>query len=124
MDILSTRPIILDNHCYIDIDQSIFMKNGLPLSLSRLELRLLQRLAYNLDETVPLLTIYKFMWLSEENIDLHLLYVYINRVRKKIEDHPRTPRFIISVRGTGYMLRSYISENHKKSLNTSPNESA
>jgi DNA-binding response OmpR family regulator len=110
MDILSTKPIILDNHCYIDIDQSILMKNGLPFSLSRLELRLLQRLAYNLDETVPLLSIYKFMWLSEENIDLHLLYVYINRVRKKIEDHPRKPRFIISVRGTGYMLCSYSSE--------------
>lgn len=115
MDILSTKPIILDNHCYIDIDQSILMKNGLPFSLSRLELRLLQRLAYNLDETVPLLSIYKFMWLSEENIDLHLLYVYINRVRKKLRTIQENLDLLSLSEELDICCAPIVLKNHKRS---------
>ncbi|WP_430090219.1 winged helix-turn-helix domain-containing protein [Paenibacillus cisolokensis] len=106
MDFLLSKPIFLDHGCYIDLEQSIFMKNGLPCSLSRLELRLLQRLAHNLNEIVPSESLYKYMWLNDVHLDLHLLYVYINRVRNKIEDHPRAPKYIISIRGVGYKLMS------------------
>ncbi|WP_420094266.1 winged helix-turn-helix domain-containing protein [Paenibacillus faecalis] len=84
------------------------MKNDLPCSLSRIELRLLIRLTYNLNEPVSFHSLYTYVWLpAEENIDLQLLYVYIHRVRTRVEDNPRKPKYIKSVRGIGYKLCTY-----------------
>lgn len=42
-------------------------------------------------------------------MDVHMLYVYINRIRIIVEDNPRKPRYIKSVRGFGYKLSTYTT---------------
>ncbi|GAB6991020.1 winged helix-turn-helix domain-containing protein [Paenibacillus pini] len=108
MENLLINPIYLNKECYIDINRSVFICNSFPSALSRLELRLLLCLVHKIDEVVSFRKLYQYVWMvsEDEYIDLHLLYVYINRLRKKIENDPKKPELIISVRSVGYKLSS------------------
>jgi two-component system phosphate regulon response regulator OmpR len=42
---------------------------------------------------------------GDEAGDSRLIDVQMTRLRRKIEDDPRYPRFLVTVRGRGYMLQ-------------------
>ena len=42
---------------------------------------------------------------GEESGDSRLIDVQMTRLRRKIEDDPRFPRYLVTVRGRGYMLQ-------------------
>ncbi|UHA74986.1 winged helix-turn-helix domain-containing protein [Paenibacillus sp. 481] len=99
--------ITLEKDCYIDIDRSLIIKNEQQIPLSRLELRLLQRLARNMGEVVPFNTLIAHVWCSDEEcgyFDIQKLHVFIYRLRSKIEDNPQQPKYIVRARKLGYVL--------------------
>jgi len=72
------------------------------ISLTESETALLALLSKNMNEILDRYTLAEELGLnaSERTID-----VQITRLRKKIEPDPKTPRFLQTVRGKGYILR-------------------
>ena len=47
--------------------------------------------------------LYTQVW-NEAVVDDNTITVYVKRIRNKIEDDPKQPRYLKTVRGIGYML--------------------
>ncbi|MMZ66713.1 Transcriptional regulatory protein WalR [compost metagenome] len=77
------------------------MKRGLPCALTHFEILLLERLSLNLGHIVAYEDLTSFF---DHEIELSDLHVHISRLRKKIEDTPKAPKTLISVKGVGYIL--------------------
>ncbi len=94
----STKPLLLNEA------EQIIRHNGIPLSLTRAEYEVLSLLMLHPNQTLSrdfLLQNAKAIgWESSaRTID-----VIISRIRQKIETDPKTPRYIHSIRGSGYKM--------------------
>ncbi|WP_159881020.1 winged helix-turn-helix domain-containing protein [Paenibacillus puerhi] len=96
--------ISLGEESYLDTDHEILVKDNLHCSLSRLEFRLIYCLATRAGEIVSPKELINFTWMKSEYVDPQVLYVYINRIRRKIEDNPKSPECIIAIPKVGYMF--------------------
>ena len=52
--------------------------------------------------------IYRAVWNEEYAFDDNNIMVHIRRLRKKIEDNPENPNYILTVWGVGYKLSGEI----------------
>lgn len=77
-----------------------------PVVLTPTELRLLECLMRNSEITVSQDTLVDRAWGDEFSKESNLLAVYIQRLRKKIEQEPNAPERIQTVRGIGYVFRA------------------
>lgn len=77
------------------------MKNNLPCALTHTDILLLERFCENLDHITKY---YELTSIFHDDITLNELSVHISRLRKKIEDNPKKPKNLISVKGVGYIL--------------------
>ena len=78
-------------------------KNGEPLNLTSSEYKLLCLFMENPNVVLSSEQILGNLWDCNENyIDNKTLTVYIRRLRIKIEDDPKKPEKIVTVRGMGY----------------------
>lgn len=78
-------------------------KNGVPLSLTASEYKLLCFFLENPGQVLSQEQILAKLWDSQESfINNGSLTVYIHRLRTKIEDDPSQPTHILTVRGLGY----------------------
>lgn len=86
----------------IDLVNRTVEVNGLSVALTAREFSLLAVLAetpnrfYSADQLIEL------VWKGKESVDYRSLMVHISKLRKKIEEDPANPKYIISVRGFGY----------------------
>jgi len=79
------------------------IKNGIDLELTSAEYRLLCLFMQNPKVILSKEQIMQRLWDCRESfIDDNTLAVYISRLREKIEDDPRHPSFLTTVRGMGY----------------------
>lgn len=49
--------------------------------------------------------IYEHVWGNTVAVDDNTIMVYINRLRNKLEDNPKKPEHILTVRGLGYRFQ-------------------
>ena len=49
--------------------------------------------------------IYEYLWDGDFINDDNTIMVHISNLRDKIEDNPKNPTIIITIRGLGYMMR-------------------
>ncbi len=77
-------------------------KRGKVLNLTRREKGLLFYLASHRGRTIPHDELLKMVWGPGAERDLNLLKTSIYRLRAKLEDDPRNPRYILTDRGMGY----------------------
>jgi DNA-binding response OmpR family regulator len=89
---------------YIDVVQHVVRLAGEEVKLTPTEYRLLCLLARNAGKVIPLDRLLTEVWGWEYCGDTHLLQVAINRLRKKIKDNPRNPRYIVTRSGIGYLF--------------------
>ncbi len=80
-------------------------RSGRPIELTQKEYALLEYLMRNADHPVSRQQIAEHVWKYEVDPLTNVVDVYINYLRKKIEDDKADP-MIRTVRGTGYMLHS------------------
>ena len=83
-----------------DVGRSELLDGATPVRLTEAEAQLLRRLAANANAPVDRLV------LARETADAsgRAVDVQVTRLRRKIEDDPKTPRYLQTVRGIGYML--------------------
>ena len=79
------------------------LKNGEPLSFTARELALFRFLMDNSGQVFTKGQLYAQVW-NEAVVDDNTITVYIKRIRDKIEEDPKNPRYLKTIRGIGYML--------------------
>lgn len=86
-------------------------KQGKVVELTAIEYKLLLILIKNKGNAIERVTLLEKLWDIEGNfVDGNSLTVYIKRLREKIEDDIKTPRYIETVRGIGYRWAERIME--------------
>jgi len=84
--------------------QSVRVRGKAPARLTNLELRLLQLLLANGGHTLPLDRLTSHVWGDRGIGDRQLLKQLVHRLRRKIEEEPASPRYLVTVSGVGYAL--------------------
>jgi DNA-binding response OmpR family regulator/signal transduction histidine kinase len=88
----------------IDYAQHQVYMQGQPVQLSRTEYKLLYTLAQNVGRVMTHELLLERVWGAEYNREVDFIWVYISRLRRKIEADPRHPRYILTVPDVGYKL--------------------
>lgn len=91
---------------HIDIEQYVVTVKGNPIHLSTKEIQLLILLASNPRRVFNTVQLYDLIWGEDQYGDLKTVSVHISTLRKKIEQNPSKPEYIITVRGFGYKFLS------------------
>ncbi len=87
----------------IDFDKMKVFKNNNEVKVAPKEFKLLKLLCDNRGKVLQRERIMEKVWdINEEFIDSNSLSVAIKRLREKIEDDSKNPKFIITVFGIGY----------------------
>lgn len=87
----------------------IVKKQGEEISLTVNEFKLLNLLIDNAPNVLTRNVILEKLWDVEGNyIDANALSVYMKRLREKIEDDSKNPKYIATVRGVGYKWTSKV----------------
>ena len=75
---------------------------GKPVRLTRTEFEILATLVENADRVVTSRQLLETVWGPEQVQDTQALRVHLSHLRRKIEEHPSTPRFVVTEPGVGY----------------------
>ena len=74
------------------------------MDLTPVEYRLLAYLAQNAGRVVTQDLLLEHVWGDEYVGESHLLQVNVNRLRRKIEQDPARPRYLLTKTGIGYLF--------------------
>lgn len=87
----------------VDFIRGRILRGGIPTGLTYKELQLLRYLIANHDVVVSRQDLLSNVWgyrsTTTRTVDVHMA-----ALRRKLEDDPRSPRYIMTVRGAGYKL--------------------
>ena len=92
---------VLFGPCRFDLTQELLHRGPKPVRLSTAETRLLKTLALN--PGVPM-SRDELNHRSGINANARTVDVQVARLRRKIEENPKAPRYLRTVRGRGYVL--------------------
>ncbi|MDR3718255.1 MAG: response regulator transcription factor [Bryobacteraceae bacterium] len=86
----------------VDFKRTEVTRNGEPVPLSAREFHLLRYLIEHRDETLDRDVLLKEVWGYTAAIPTRTLDVHVAWLRQKLEPNPKTPVYILTVRGFGY----------------------
>jgi len=96
----SQKRVVNFSNINIDLNKSLIIKNNREFKINNTEKIILEKMINSPGETFTREEIGKLINLDKErSID-----VIITRLRKKIEIDPKNPKFLQTIRGTGYVL--------------------
>lgn len=87
------------------------LKNGRAIHLTPKEFEVLHYLMMHAGEPIPHARLLKSVWGPEYGNELEYLRTFIRQLRKKIEDDPRTPRYLLTDAYVGYRFNEQASES-------------
>ena len=94
------KRIIKFENIKIDLNKLLILKNNIEYKINNTEKKILEKMINNPGKTFSREDIGMLIELDKErSID-----VIITRLRKKIEIDPKNPKFLQTIRGTGYVL--------------------
>lgn len=94
-----------DGRLFVDLDKRRVELRGEPVQLTATEFRLLSILLRNAGRVLPHDELIREIWGTEKSTSLASLKLYIHYLRRKIEDHPREPYYLLAEWGVGYRFR-------------------
>jgi two-component system, OmpR family, KDP operon response regulator KdpE len=97
----------IDEHLSVDFNRHQVIVDGERIDLRPTEYRLLNHLIQNAGWVVPHDTLLAKVWGYEYRDETHYLRLYINYLRKKIEEDPSNPHYILTERGVGYRFMDF-----------------
>jgi DNA-binding response OmpR family regulator len=80
-------------------------KRGQAVSLSAMEFRLLEFFLRHRGRVYTRTQLLDQVWGQDRFVEPRTVDVHIRRLREKVEDDPRRPKLILTVRGMGYKCR-------------------
>jgi DNA-binding response OmpR family regulator/signal transduction histidine kinase len=103
-ELAPSQAIFTTGDLRIDYAQHIVTVQGRVVQLSRTEYKLLSTLAQNVGMVLTHELLLEKVWGPEYNRDIDFIWVYISRLRRKIETDSRHPQYILTVPDVGYKL--------------------
>ena len=100
----SGGPVLEIGELVVDLDKRAVTVGGRPVSLTPHEFELLRVLAQNEGKLMTHPAILREVWGPSYGDESHYLHVYISQLRRKIEDDPARPRYLLTEAGAGYRL--------------------
>jgi len=89
----------------IDVPRRLVEVRGEPAQLTYVEFELLRTLAAHPGRVFSRRMLLEALWKSADYRDPRTIDVHVRHLREKLEVEPRTPEFILTVRGVGYRFR-------------------
>lgn len=91
----------------IDMERLQVIRDGKPIGLTPIEFRLIRYLVEHPNQPISRSAIIQALWGYESDIGSErTIDVHIRHLRKKLEEDPANPRWIKTIRGTGYMFQA------------------
>lgn len=101
-DITTTSNLICYPGLTIDLNSYTVTANGQETILSPKEFQLLTLLAQNPNTLFSNEQLFQALWGAESLGDYRTVMVHISNIRKKVEQNPKRPSFIQTIKGAGY----------------------
>lgn len=93
---------LIEDDLVMDMDAGKVYKGGTEINLTPTEYGILKLLWVNKGITFRTEEIYEKVWGQEYFENNNTVMVHIRKLREKIEDNPREPRYVFTVWGIGY----------------------
>jgi DNA-binding response OmpR family regulator len=89
----------------VDVPRRTVEVRGVPVQLTYVEFELLRTLASSPGRVFSRRMLLEALWKSADYRDPRTIDVHVRHLREKLEVEPRSPEFILTVRGVGYRFR-------------------
>ncbi|WP_058302478.1 response regulator transcription factor [Gorillibacterium timonense] len=100
----SSQEILTVGELTMNLAEHSVMKNGERIDLTAKEYDILKLLMQNPKKVYTKEQLYSTIWKEDYFGDENAVNVHISRLRNKVEDHSRDPRYVLTVWGIGYKL--------------------
>lgn len=97
-------PTITIGEITLDTDACSVIKNSINIELNAKEYFLLKFFMENPERVFTKKQLYAAVWEEEYYYDDNTIMVHISHIRNKIEDNPKNPLLIKTIKGIGYKL--------------------
>jgi DNA-binding response OmpR family regulator len=101
----SAAELIEHEGLVIDVPRRQVLARGVPVQLTYVEFELLRTLAATPGRVFSRRMLLEALWKSADYRDPRTIDVHVRHLREKLEAEPRTPEYILTVRGVGYRFR-------------------
>jgi two-component system KDP operon response regulator KdpE len=98
-------PVLRAGHLELELEHRILRKAGKEIHLSPKEFELLAFLMQHKDVPITHARLLRTLWGQEYGNEPDYLRSYVKALRKKIEDNPGSPEYILTEPWVGYRLR-------------------
>lgn len=96
-----TKLIVVDN-LVLNLEEYTLKKNNNLINLTTTEFKILSILMKNPNKIFTKSELYEYLNGSYYEFDDNVMMVHISNIRNKIEDNPKEPKYIKTLRGVGY----------------------
>ena len=103
---IGTTTKFLFDQLEIIADEGMVRVNGKEVHLTRTEFKLLIELATNSGKVLSREDLLERVWGYDYFGDSRLVDVHVRRLRTKVEMDPANPKYVVTVRGLGYKLKT------------------
>ncbi|MFP6595458.1 MAG: winged helix-turn-helix domain-containing protein [Dehalococcoidia bacterium] len=100
----SQEPVVTTGFVEIDLSARIVKRRGEEVRLTRTEYDLLRTLAINTGKVLTHRELLQAVWGPEYGEETEYLRTCVKQLRRKLEEDPSRPRYIITEPGIGYRL--------------------
>jgi two-component system KDP operon response regulator KdpE len=107
-------------HGYLELDPVKYrvLKNGRPIHLTPKEFEMLHYLMMHAGEPIPHARLLKSVWGPEYGNELEYLRTFVRQLRKKIEDDPHHPHYLLTDAYVGYRFNDNATTFQETSVQT------
>lgn len=95
-------PAITQGPFYLDPENQKVTKNNCPLNIQGKPFELLHFLMKQPQQIFTKKILSSIIWEKDENDIENVLYVHMHKLRNSLEENPKKPKHLITVRGKGY----------------------
>jgi len=103
------EPTYSDDYLVVNLEKRKVMVQGEAVQLTATEFRLLSYLMQNAGQVLTYQTILDKVWGWEYHDSIDYVHVYLSHLRRKIEEDPRNPRYLVTERGVGYRFEKRMT---------------
>lgn len=104
------QPTLSIGALYLDKDSCSLYKHKNIVDLNAKEYKIMELLMDNIGKVYTKKQLYEEVWKDSYYGDDNTIMVHISHIRDKIEDNPREPKYLKTIRGIGYKLEKVQNE--------------